>query len=30
MSTELCDLSAVELRRLMGARQASPVEVLES
>jgi Asp-tRNA(Asn)/Glu-tRNA(Gln) amidotransferase A subunit family amidase len=30
MPTELCDLSAVELRRLMGARQASPVEVLES
>ena len=28
--SELCDLSAVELRRAMGARQISPVEVLES
>ena len=27
---ELCDLSAVELRRLIGCKQASPVEVLES
>ncbi|MBE9603623.1 amidase [Acetobacteraceae bacterium H6797] len=28
--TELCDLSAVELRRLIGAKQISPVELLES
>lgn len=27
---ELCDLTAVELRRLIGARQISPVELLES
>jgi Asp-tRNA(Asn)/Glu-tRNA(Gln) amidotransferase A subunit family amidase len=27
---ELCDLSAVELRRLIGARQISPVELLAS
>ena len=27
---ELCDLSAVELRRAIGARQISPVELLES
>ena len=27
---ELCDLSAVELRRLIGARQVSPAEVLSS
>jgi amidase len=28
--TELCDLSALELRRLIGAKQASPVELLAS
>ncbi len=28
--TELCDLSALELRRLIGARQISPVELLAS
>ena len=28
--SELCDLSAVELRRLIGARQVSPVELLAS
>ena len=28
--TELCDLSALELRRLTGARQISPVELLAS
>jgi Asp-tRNA(Asn)/Glu-tRNA(Gln) amidotransferase A subunit family amidase len=28
--TELCDLSAVELRRLIGTRRISPVELLES
>ncbi|QQS13418.1 MAG: amidase [Rhodospirillales bacterium] len=28
--SELCDLGAVELRRLIGARSISPVEVLES
>lgn len=28
--TELCDVSAVELRRLIGARAISPVELLES
>ena len=28
--TELCDLSAVELRRMIGARAVSPVELLES
>jgi len=28
--TELCDLGAVELRRLMGSRRISPVELLES
>ena len=27
---EICDLSAVELRRLIGARQISPVELLAS
>ncbi|MBI4537460.1 MAG: amidase, partial [candidate division NC10 bacterium] len=27
---ELCDLSAVEMRRQIGAKQVSPVEVLES
>jgi len=28
--TELCDLSAIELRRLVGRRKISPVELLES
>ncbi|MBL8691589.1 MAG: amidase [Rhodospirillaceae bacterium] len=28
--TELCDLSAVELRRLIGAKEISPVELLKS
>jgi Asp-tRNA(Asn)/Glu-tRNA(Gln) amidotransferase A subunit family amidase len=28
--TELCDLSAVELRRLIGSRRISPVELLDS
>ena len=28
--TELCELDAVELRRMIGARQVSPVEVLDS
>ncbi|MBM3523218.1 MAG: amidase, partial [Alphaproteobacteria bacterium] len=28
--TEPCDLSAVEARRLIGARQLSPVELLRS
>jgi Asp-tRNA(Asn)/Glu-tRNA(Gln) amidotransferase A subunit family amidase len=28
--TELCDQSALELRRLIGARQVSPVELLAS
>jgi amidase len=28
--TELCDLSALELRRLIGAKQVSPVELLAS
>ncbi|MBM3598441.1 MAG: amidase [Alphaproteobacteria bacterium] len=28
--TELCDIGAVELRRLIGARKISPVELLES
>lgn len=28
--TELCDLSAVEMRRLIGAKRVSPVELLES
>lgn len=28
--TELCDLSAVELRRLIGAKKVSPAELLES
>jgi amidase len=28
--TELCDLSALELRRMIGARQISPVELLAS
>ncbi len=28
--TELCDLDAVELRRLIGTKKASPVEALES
>ena len=27
---ELCDLAAIELRRLIGARQISPVELLAS
>lgn len=30
LMTEPCDLSAVEARRLMGTRQLSPVELLES
>ena len=28
--TQACDLSAVEARRLIGARQLSPTELLES
>ena len=28
--TEPCDLSAVELRRLIGARRLSPVELMRS
>jgi len=28
--TELCDLNAIDLRRLIGAKQISPVELLES
>ena len=28
--TELCDLGAVELRRMIGAREISPVELLEA
>lgn len=28
--TELCDLSAIELRRLIGRKQVSPVELLDS
>ena len=28
--TELCDLSAVELRRLIGRKKVSPVELLDS
>ena len=28
--TEPCDLSAVEARRLIGSKQLSPVELLES
>ena len=28
--SELCELAAVELRRLIGARQISPVELLAS
>lgn len=28
--TELCDLSAVELRRMIGAKEASPLELLSS
>ena len=28
--TELCDLDAVELRRLIGAKRISPVELLDS
>jgi Asp-tRNA(Asn)/Glu-tRNA(Gln) amidotransferase A subunit family amidase len=28
--TELCDLTAVELRRMIGAKDISPVELLKS